>query len=1284
MKQIIQVLLLLGCFYNVTAQTADVTKGCSPLAVNFTAPNQSSYYWTFQEGGATAVSQNPQHIFTNPGEYVVTLYDGQGGAKIGEITIKVYKDPDISITGEPISGCSPLKVLFKSTIELDPEVSITGYKWTFGDGNQSNLPNPEHIYSNAGSYDVSLEVTTNLLECNKTEIFFKYISVAGVQADFSLNKESGCSAPVSLTATNSTVSSPDYQYLWDFGNGVTSSQYNPGAITFSAEGNYNITLSVTNAEGCVSTKSLVFNIGKPKFDIEPPKEVCLREQVFISNNTGASFFEWEFVGGSVQSSNERVPSIVYTTPGNKQVKLTAFDDQNCKVDTSFIIVVQVPNADFIFDSLITCVEPMPVNLKAINQTYSEYEWLIEKNWIVPVDTGRISSFNFIDFDRDSLYLHERDTLFINLIVKTTIGCIDTVEKLFIHQKPNAHFKPNVAKGCAPLTVSFEDLSNSNSEIISYKYIYDTGDEFSPSSNAPHSYTFQNPGDYFVKNIIENKNGCIDTSAGVWIRVGEPIVPDFEVDKTEICIGESISVTFSNADPRIDAIHLESDDGRFDHCWTMGMATHTFTTLPGIYPVIGVAEYNGCYSTINAPFDIKVNGAKADIGYMINCDTPYDLMLIDESTGEDVLQWSLEDTIYNNIEQLTHTFADRGVYKVVLEASDSQSGCPSTFDSVEVHITDIKADFELDSLVCENNFYILSAANSRDVNATCHKGYLWYLPTKRPLEYENDTISTNFPSGDNAVTLVVEDINGCTDQITKYTRSFAIDPSFTIDKDKICLPATITLTNTSTSDTTIASYDWLGTYTDESVTIDVTEDDLQNGVLYLTLELVDVLGCKQGIVKELEVYQPSTQLAFDPGFNLCVGDELTFSASDFTSEGSYLNFNWNIEGYGDFVGQSHTIVINDNGQKQFTLIYEEESSGCRDTLQDLINVVNVPIADFSSDADGINPLCHPRIIGFTSQSTIDGPGTILWNFSNAPSTNLLNPSQAFGKGTYEVEIVARSIFGCTDTLKKFYTLVGPEGEVITDKTKICIGDEVEFTMINPVEVNEYQWDFGDGTTAENINPIIHKFEREQTTTAKLILKTAANTCDLVIEIPLDVDEVFADFEVYDTATYCEGQVFIKDLSSDDLIKEWNTGTGIIEDSNNPFKLQYPSAGAYEITLKVINSLNGCENILTKSIVLDAIGELYKVPNLFTPNNDGENDLFRPIILNEDFIDIIKIASFKVYNRWGNLVYDNADPNLGWDGMYQGTIAPAEVYAYYLELEVVGCNSLTKKGNVTLMR
>jgi gliding motility-associated-like protein len=86
----------------------------------------------------------------------------------------------------------------------------------------------------------------------------------------------------------------------------------------------------------------------------------------------------------------------------------------------------------------------------------------------------------------------------------------------------------------------------------------------------------------------------------------------------------------------------------------------------------------------------------------------------------------------------------------------------------------------------------------------------------------------------------------------------------------------------------------------------------------------------------------------------------------------------------------------------------------------------------------------------------------------------------------------------------------------------------------------------------------------------------------------------------------------------------------------------------------------------------------VPNAFTPNGDGKND--------KVFVRGFGIAqmNFRIYNRWGQLVFESASQSYGWDGRYKGELQPMDAYAYTLIVQYGDGTVVNKKGDITLIR
>lgn len=237
--------------------SANVISGCSPLTTQFQDKSTGSnlrYLWTFGNGNVST-KQNPQAIYYQPGKYPVSLEvtDSTGKKDIKTYTnyITVFKNPVANFSATPLSGCAPLSVTFSDKTTLG-DTSIGAYLWDFGDGNTTISSSPNHTYQIDGKFNISLLVVDKNGCQDKIDIK-NYIEVdRKPEIDFSADRLSNCEAPFTVNFSDlSKKTSAGDKYLWDFGDGNTSTSKNP-SHTYTAKGEYSVTLTITTPNGCSS------------------------------------------------------------------------------------------------------------------------------------------------------------------------------------------------------------------------------------------------------------------------------------------------------------------------------------------------------------------------------------------------------------------------------------------------------------------------------------------------------------------------------------------------------------------------------------------------------------------------------------------------------------------------------------------------------------------------------------------------------------------------------------------------------------------------------------------------------------------------------------------------------------------------------------------------------------------------------------------------------------------------------------------------------------------------
>ena len=257
---------------------------------------------------------------------------------IGPVTITVARlnaAPTAQANG-PYSGTVGEMVAFSSTGSTDSDGTISEYRWNFGDGTGNVLDtNPNHVFSVAGSYTVSLMVTDNDGATDTDTASCDIVSaspVAFVDGPYSGEVDQ----PISFNSAGS--SDPDgtiISYLWDFGDGETSNEPDP-THTYSTEGTYPVTLTVTDDAGFTGMDNTDCTVSLPPneppvAEVNGPYEGS--EDSTISYNSAGSSdpdgtiisYLWDF--GDGETSIEENPSHDYAEPGTYSVSLTVTDDR---------------------------------------------------------------------------------------------------------------------------------------------------------------------------------------------------------------------------------------------------------------------------------------------------------------------------------------------------------------------------------------------------------------------------------------------------------------------------------------------------------------------------------------------------------------------------------------------------------------------------------------------------------------------------------------------------------------------------------------------------------------------------------------------------------------------------------------------------------------------------------------------------------------------------------------------------------------------------------------------
>ena len=332
------------------------TVNCTADSVYFTnsstisSGNIISWSWNFGDGTTTSSTPNPAHQYTTTGTYIVSLTVTSDSGCTATISDSVKTCGSVQAGFSSVSViCSGQTISFTDTSVISGNDSIATWNWNFGDGTStSSVPNPSHTYTSSGTYTVSLVVVTNSGASDTA----KHTVVVHPAPSASFTAISSCSADSVHFTNTSTISGGNItSWNWNFGDGNSSTQQNP-AHSYSANGTYTVSLTVTSDSGCTSTfidtilsaKGLVAGFSDStdcKFN------AMFSDTSMVSTGDSVVIWTWNFGDGTSATSVPN-PSHTYTASGTYTVQLIATTSGGCS-DTVIktITFVPLPNADFI-------------------------------------------------------------------------------------------------------------------------------------------------------------------------------------------------------------------------------------------------------------------------------------------------------------------------------------------------------------------------------------------------------------------------------------------------------------------------------------------------------------------------------------------------------------------------------------------------------------------------------------------------------------------------------------------------------------------------------------------------------------------------------------------------------------------------------------------------------------------------------------------------------------------------------------------------------------------------
>ncbi len=798
---------------NYVADFSSPATACEGVAVQFTDNSTvgvNSWNWTVTPGlnvtGTGSISgqgtANPTITFSAPGQYTIDLTSSNTGVPCNgstSATITILPKPDPSFTVNPVAGCAPLSATFVNTTANPAGATFV---WSYGDQTPdfTGQNSPAHTYMGNGSFTPSV-IMTGSNGCSASFSAGPVVLTSPI-AHFRTDKRDGCEGTVAFTDL-SIVPAPIVSWLWQFGDGATSTLQNPTHDYTCGE--YNVTLTITIQGGCSATAALDDNGGSTT--------------VFMDGNG------WSTLSGGSSFPDTVLRFGTHTTPdffldhNNDCIKapflLTDVTEISCPHDANDVsrrwFFNLVPDGQ---DSILTKTFPdtmqnigpnslpgtdiaLAIDFRGCRDT----TFTVDSIYIAaPISKFSIPQVLFCDINQQAFPLSKTIT-------------IDDSQSIYGHQwlQNTVPDNPliidsniaNLAFDDIVVTYKWDDgTSNLVEDTDSFLEDTDKGGSVDPglataqTTTVPVTHTFTDYGTYEVWQVIENRTlGCKDsTSITVnvsWVSTyyvfDEPNVTDDDLDS--VCIGNQygmiqtssthsthgpLSYSFSNgvsgADPQTTFTTTASPAGVQNIILTTTNAVGCSATATGTQTIFALplasftlSDVEGC---VGEPYvSTATNTSTHDpLGYTLG----------NNSTG-----WSSSNAFnwtFNSANGVTTTNYNQSVpttvsvnTTVTLVATDA-FGCVSVPFSLQAIVQQPTASINLTSQICNSDIgtgTISSTSNGNIAN------YTWILDgvqapasaiSSFPFPATWEIQDPGPTSADHTVGLIVEDVNGCRDTL----------------------------------------------------------------------------------------------------------------------------------------------------------------------------------------------------------------------------------------------------------------------------------------------------------------------------------------------------------------------------------------------------------------------------------------------------------------------------------------------------------------------------------------
>ena len=1242
-----------------------------PFNISFqdqsSGPGTLSYLWNFGNGSPPSTLPNPTTSYATRGTYPVQLTVQSSLGCNGTITKNVIVAGKTTDFIAPTGICLGQSVTFQNNSSPSPISSF----WDFGDSSTTSQINPTKTYVKGGTFQVRL--INNYGNC--IDSITKTVSVnTQPPVNFTANDSTSCKAP--FTVQFSDLSPAASTWLWDFGDGSPTSNVKNPSHTYNSLGAFSVTQTITLPGGCSNTitKFQYIKISPTNVRIKnAPTGGCIpftfQPLATIQSVDSVISYSWN-LGAPGAIYNTQSPTHTYTTAGNYTIQLTITTQNGCVETVNLpngVLTGTPPTVNFSFTPNNTCAST-PIQFTDLSTTSpgAIVNWLWDFGDSSLTSTLQNPTHTYVD------------TGFLNVKLEVSNnGCKDSLRLPIQNKPPVAKFGYKIIDCNNKLKVTFLDSSLTNTIYGAISYQWNFGDGSPTSGLQAPTHTYGSLGTYNVTLNVTNGSCSYQITKPVKL-IDE--TAGFTINKNTVCKSEPFTLSATG-----------NADNIKDYSWTIGsfILRDTTRSIDVSLPTYGsfnvklvIEDINGCLDSVTINNFIIVSGPTANFtpvgtGACINKTISFNDLSTPTTAPITQWTWNFGDGIQQafTASPFSHTYSLEGSYTVSLIVKDNVN-CADTFAITgAVLITNPKAAFYADTFFCPS-----APLQFTDTSTGVGLTYNWYFGDGGTSTLQNPT--HNYPAGNNNydVKFKIRDLVGCEDSVTKtgYVKIRKPVAAFSmIDSTGICLPLQTSF-NFKGSDYESFSWD----FGDGATSFADNPSHFYNsyGTFYPKLYVQGPGGCIDSALSVVNVYDPvaNTHVVFTPA-SACDSIIVNFTVT--TPPGFKYVFYFG-DGKSDSTRQTNITHKYTGPGNYYPYMIIADKYGCD---------AYVPIASVS--VFGALPLfgidkkefCDNGQAAFTNYTLSNDPITsTVWDFGDGNSSSVTNPSHNFtSPGTYVVRLSVNTQYQCpssfVDTIRVYRTPVVS----ITGKDSACLHTPETFlgSITQPDSTIKWSWNFGNGNSSQLQNGVT-SFSNTGNYNIQLVAANKIGCADTSYHQVYAVPALIA-IPASNPITILSGGDAQLNMNYTGAIVSYNW---IPSQNLSCNRCPNPQANPQFTTKYTVNISDryGCTAKGDVTVKVVCNGQNFFIPNTFSPNNDGSNDIFYPRGRGLDRAKILRI-----FNRWGEVVFEKYDmpinaASAGWDGTWKGKNADAGVYVYQLEIYCKNGELLTYTGNITLIR